>query len=457
MLSESHRTLVFWTLMIAAFATSMAFSSMSIMLPPIMETFGIPTNTAQWLISGAALVSGIMIPVAAFLIKLLPNRNFFILAITMFFLGSLLGAIANHFYLVLAGRLIQALGGGLLMPFSQIILLSIYPREKHGTAMGNFTLSALIAPVVSPYVAGLVIDNLGWQFMFYIFGALCFVCIVFGFVFMKNITKKFIESFSGISVALSSLGVLGLLIGLSNLSNYNFLRLETGGVLLAGLVLLFLFVLLQFRLPNPLLDLRILRNRSFRTALFIAITMYMAYMGGGVLMPIYGQTIRGFSATAYAIIILPGSVFMALITALSGRIYDRRGPKFVTCTGASFLCLGNIFGIMLDMESSLFFIGLTSFMLSVGIGFLLSPIAPMALSDLDDKGRVDGSAILGSIRQIINSISITYTILLFTVFSSMYDSIIGLRSSFISSLGFGIILLMIAVFSVKKSTVNKLT
>ena len=452
MLSKTHRILVFLTLIIASFSSSMAMVSMSIMLPPIMETFGISTSTAQLLISGAALVSGIMIPVAAYLIKRLTNKIFFVLAMSMFFLGSLLGAMANQFFILLIGRLIQALGSGLIMPFSQIMILSIYPREKHGTAIGNFTLSVLIAPVVSPYIAGLVIDNLGWQFIFNILFMVGLVSMAMGLAFMKNVTRQFSESFSAISVVLSSLGVFGLLIGLNNLSDSSFFSLETGGALLLGLGLLFLFVFLQFRLPNPLLDLRILRNSKFRTALLIAITMYMAYMGGGVLMPIYGQTIRGFSATSYALIILPGSVFMALISALSGRIYDKQGPKFVTNIGAVLLCLGNIFGIMLNMESSFLFIGLTSFMLSVGIGFIFSPIPPMALSELDDKGKVDGSAILGSIRQVINAISITYTILLFTIFSSMYNSIIGIRASFISSLAFGIILLLIALFSLKKST-----
>jgi len=448
-LSISHRILVFWTLMIATFAASMTMISISIMLPPIMTAFNIPTSTAQWLTSGGSLVSGIMIPVAAFLIKRFPNRIYFIFSMAMFAIGSFLAFIANEFTVLFTGRIIQALGGGLLMPFSQIILLSIYPRERHGTVMGYFTLGALIAPVISPYIAGLVIDNLGWQFMFNILLYISLGAMLLGMIFMKNVTQRYPGSLSTLSVIFSSVGFSGLLIGFGNLSNSHVLNLHTGGALLGGIIFLILFVMLQFRLKNPLLDLRIFRYPMFRKAVFIAITMYMAFMGGANLLPIYGQSLMGFSATFYALIILPGSILMALVSVISGRFYDKYGPRIVLMCGALLLLLGNIMGLLFTMETNPIYIGIVSFLPAAGIAIIMPPIAPMALGELNEKGRVDGSALLGTIRLIVNAIAVTYAILLYTIFSEMYEPIAGIRASYISSSAFSIILLVYTVSSLK--------
>ena len=453
-LSNTHRILVFWTMMIAGFTVSMTMVSMAIMLPPIMEAFQIPTSTAQWLTSGASLVSGIMVPVAAYMIKRFSNRLFFFIATALFTIGSFLGSIAWSFPVLLTGRLIHAIGGGLLMPFSQIMIMSIYPRERHGTVMGYFTLGGLIGPVISPYIAGLVIDNLGWQFMFDIFLILSLSALVLGLIFMKNVTERFFESFSVLSIVFSSCGFFGLMFGLGNLSAYGLMHINTGGVILAGLVFLFIFVRLQLSMKNPLLDLRIFKYPMFRTALFIAITMYMAFMGGGTLLPIYAQSIRGFSATTYAQIILPGSILMAVISVFAGKLYDKHGPRFVSICGSLSLFLGNFLSILFSVNTSPFYIAAASFLPAAGIAIFMPIIVPMAIGNLDDKGRVDGSAVLGTVRLVVNGLVVTYTVLLFTIFSEMFEPIAGIRASYISATFFSVILFFITIFAIPKQKLN---
>jgi len=447
-LPSAQRTLVFLTIMAGTFASSMAMIPMAIMLPPIMESFQITTITAQWLTSGASLVTGIMIPVAAWLIKHFPNKIFFTMSMSLFALGSLLGSIAGDFPLLLAGRLIQAAGNGLLIPFSQIILISIYPKEKHGTIMGYFTLGVLITPVISPYITGLIIDHLGWQPMFYIFLFLSLTGLVMGLAFMRNITERYNESFSVISVILSSGAFFGLMFGIGSLADNSIISLQGGGAILAGLVFMVIFIFMQLRLKNPLMDLRILQNYMFRTALLIAMCMYMTFMGGGTLLPIYVQSILGYSASIYALIVLPGSILMAIITVLSGKFYDRHGPKVVLLSGALFLFMGNAMSIFFSLDTGPIYIGIASFLPSAGIAILMPLIVPLAMSTLDDKSRVDGNALLGSIRMLFNGLVVTYTILLYSLISSMYDVISGVRASYISSSFFSIVLFFLCMFSI---------
>jgi len=438
--------------MAANFSASMTMISMSVMLPPIMAAFDLPTSTVQWLTSGASLVSGVMIPVAAYLIKRLPNKLFFFIAMLMFSLGSLLCLVAESFSVLLTGRLIQAVGGGLIMPFSQIIIISIYPKERHGTAMGYFTLGMLIAPVISPYIAGSVIDNLGWQFMFNIFLMISLATKLMGLLFMKNITAAYREHFSASSAALSSLAFFGILFGVGNLALGGILRADTGGAILAGLFMLALFIKKQLGMALPLLDLRLFRYRAFRIPLLIAITMYFSFMGGGTLLPIYGQTILGLPARTYALVILPGSILMAVVTVISGKLYDRQGPRMVLIWGALLLMLGNTMGILFSLESSLPYVAVASFFPAAGLAILMPPIVPMAISDFNDKERVDGSAILGTVRLVVNGLVVIYSTLLYTHFSGRFNPMAGIRASYISATAFSVILLGIIMTSIPKTS-----
>jgi len=455
MLSNKQRTSIFVTLMMGTFIVSMTTTVTANMLPAIMRDLNIVTSTAQWLTSGATLVSGIMIPITAYLMKRFPSRNYFLAAMIIFCIGAFLGAIAPSFPILLAGRLIQAMGCGMLMPFAQVVLMAIYPVEKHGSVISIYALGSTFAPVVAPTIAGFVIDAFGWQAMFTILFVVGLIILVLGIIFMRNVTENFAERFHPLPVILSSIGFSGLLIGLGNLSRNSIISMETGGALLAGLISLILFVVMQLRAEAPLLNLRIFRYPMFRISVIMSILMYIICMGSGTLLPIFTQTVLGYSATTYALATLPGSAVMAIVTVTAGRIYDKSGPRLLLIGGVTMLLAGSILGVMFHKDASLIHIGIVSCLLSAGTGFLSSPTTTMGLSKLDAKSRVDGSSILNTLRQIASSLASTLAILIYSLLSKYAGDVIGVKAAYTFYIGISVITIIFALRFLQSSKKSK--
>ncbi|MGL6199317.1 MAG: DHA2 family efflux MFS transporter permease subunit [Lachnospiraceae bacterium] len=442
--TKSQRSRVLVALMMGTFVTAMAVTVTNTMLPAIINDLKIPASTAKWLTSGATLVSGIMIPLAAYLMKRFTSRNYFIFSMFSFCIGSFLGFIAPNFPVLLIGRLIQAVGCGMLMPFAQVVLMNIYPKEKYGSVIGIFSLGSMVAPVISPSLAGLVIDFLGWQSIFFILLVLGIIILMLGFVFMKDVTEIYKESFPVLPVALSTLGFCGLIIGLGNLATNSFFSLYTGGALIIGLVSLSIFVYTQLHSKKVLMDLRVFRYPQFTVSVLISMFLYMVCMGSGSLLPIFTQTILEYNATVYALITLPGSLLMAFTSMYSGRIYDKVGAKPLMIIGSAMLAIASIIGIGFHHNNGLLHIGIVACCISTGTGFLTTPITTMGLSDLEGKERVDGSSILNTLRQISSSLASTFAIGAYTVISAKQGSdITGVKGTYLCFLIFSIVLIFV--------------
>lgn len=316
------------------------------MIPNFTEFFNISSNLAQWLTSGVTLISEITIPITAFLIKQIPNKVYFFSAMTAFTAGSLSAFLAFNFPMLLVSRLVQAIGCGMLLSFAQIVLLKLYPKEKHGTIMAAYSMSAMVSSVVGPTYAGLIMDTLGWQGVFMSLFLIGILIIVGGIVFMKNVTDKEEAELNIPYIALSSMGFAAFLIGISNISGGLF-SFKSGGLIVVGLTLLSAFSVLQLKSESPMLNLRVFKYPSFRIAVILSLCMYLIAMGNAMVLPILAKSLCGFSDTAYGVATIFGSI-LAIFAALSaGKLYDKMGirPMFIAGTGlfAAFSIMGLFF------------------------------------------------------------------------------------------------------------------
>lgn len=161
-----QRTGILITLLISSFITAMSTTVTGNMIPNIMVFYSVSSSTAQWLTSGATLLSGIIIPITAFLIKRISNKLYYMIAMSFFTVGSFTASLAPTFAVLMVSRLIQALGCGMLLSFAQIIILAIYPKEKQGTMMATYSMAALVSAMVGPTYAGLLMDAVGIKGVF---------------------------------------------------------------------------------------------------------------------------------------------------------------------------------------------------------------------------------------------------------------------------------------------------
>lgn len=434
-----QRTGIFATLIVATFVSSMSTTVTANMIPNFTEYFGVSANLAQWLTSGATLISGIIIPVTAFLLKKIPNKIYFFATMIAYTLGSLFSFLAPTFSVLLVSRLIQAVGCGMMIPFGQIMLLNLYPAEKHGRVMAAFSMASMVSTVVGPTYAGLMLEAVGWRGVFvslFVFG---FAIIVFGSIFMKNVIPLSEAELNVGYVLLSAIGFVSLLIGVSNMSSGSVLKLMSGGLMLIGVIFLFIFSRLQLTSKKPMLNLRVFKEPSFLIAVVISVCLYLISMGNGMILPIFTKSICGFSDSAYGYATLVGSILSVFATLYSGQVYDKMGIKPMFFAGVVLYAIYSVMGICFSEGTGIVYIAVTFALQTVAMSMLNSPATTMALSKLSGNIRIDGSAVFNTIRQISSSLASTIAVLIYTLAGSDINAI---RVVFIY---FGIVTIVIIV------------
>lgn len=372
-------------------------------LPAIMSSLNVDQTTVQWLTSGYSLVEAVIIPLSAYLIGRFSTRQLFISAFIIFAAGSLAATLAPNFWVLLLGRVLQAVCTGMAMPMVFTVILLVFPREKRGTAMGVIGLIIGFAPAIGPSLAGLLVDTTGWRSLFAITTALSLVVIALACLFLRNYGEFKRTSFDVLSVALSSVGLVCLLYGLSTFSSSANL-LITFALIAAGIVLVGLYVRRQLVLPEPMIKVSILKTRKYATAVIIIVVIEAALMGTGVITPLYIQGVRGYSATMSGVAMLPGAVIGAFMGLVSGRLFDRFGVRKVVIPGAIVALLGGVGLALLAIDSDFLFIMLAYTVLTMGLQFTMTPLNTWGVNSLENSVIQHAQGVSNTLNQVAASL-----------------------------------------------------
>ena len=269
----------------AAFVGILNQTLLSPALPSIMKELGIDASTAQWLTTAFTMVNAIMIPVTAFLIDRYTTRALFTFSSVVFALGSLMAAVSTNFPLLLGGRILQAMGAGIMMPMLQVVMLIMIKREYRGMVMGVFGLIICFAPMIGPTVAGIIVDQYNWHILFWIITPLMLLICLLGLATLENVGERKDVSLDKLSVILSTMGFGGLLYGFSAIGSYG-IHATALLVIAVGAVSLVFFFRRQLAIANPMLQVRVLKNRQFLTGTIITMIVQAAMMVASVIVPI---------------------------------------------------------------------------------------------------------------------------------------------------------------------------
>lgn len=241
-LSTFKRTVLVVVMLAGAFVTMLNQTLLNTALPQIMKDLSISANTAQWLTTGFMLVTGVLIPVSAFLIEKFSTRRLFITAMCLFASGTLMAAIAPNFPVLISGRILQAVSDGLMLPLMQTIFLMIFPVKQRGSAMGMVGLVMAFAPAIGPTLSGWVVGNFSWRALFYMIFPIAVLIIIFASFMLENVTKVTRPKIDIMSIILSSLGFGGLLYGFSSAGNHAWNSSEVVIALIVGTIAIGLFI-----------------------------------------------------------------------------------------------------------------------------------------------------------------------------------------------------------------------
>ncbi|MDO4177334.1 MAG: DHA2 family efflux MFS transporter permease subunit [Bacillota bacterium] len=388
-------------------------------LPAIMDEMGVGATTVQWLQSAYAMIIAILVPLSAFFLGKLSTRKLFILALVIFGIGSLLCALAPAFGVILAGRMIQACSAGVLLPMCITMLMLSFPKEKRGTAMGVSSLVMGVAPALGPALSGIFVDHFSWRAIFILGSVLAAIVILLAVAVLKNMEGFEKSSFDLPSVILSSLGLLGILYGLSTFSEPG-KRLMSVGVIVAGIIILTGFARRQMRLQKPLLNVRTLGTRCFRVSAIAPGFMQAVLYGSMVLMPIYIQNVLGESATVSGLVLMPGAILGAVVAYISGRLFDRHGVRRLALTGGAMLAISGI-GLALLPEVALLIPVVCAYaLLAVSMQVVVTPLKTWGLNSLDNSLVPHGTPIQNTFVSVGGSLGTAMVVSIGALAGSQY-------------------------------------
>lgn len=407
-------------------------------LPIIVSEFHISVTTGQWLTSVFQLVMGVMVPLTAFLTRRFSTRQIVICSMAVFTVGSLLAWLGPNFVWVLVGRVLEAAGTGVMWPVLQITVFSIYPLSRRGFAMGTVGMAMSVAPAIGPTLGGWQTDANGWRSIFLtmtIIGVISLLAAMFGLHNFGSHDPSARADF--FSACLSVIGFGGLMFGFTNSETYGFAAPVTWGPMVVGLVGIVWFVLRNLRagkryreavakdksaLPQPpLLDLEVLKNRSFTVGTITASLAFFAFSSILVIMPLYIQTDRGYSATMSGLIMLPGAIGQCVSQFFGGRAMDRFGARPVALFGSIVLTLGTLGMSLVAMDTWIWWVSICQFIRQIGMGFLLMPITTWSLNCLNGPSEVSaGSSVTNTARQIAGAVGAPVLVILMETFAALH-------------------------------------
>lgn len=393
---------------IGTFMSILDSSIVNIALPKMMAVFGVSLDDAKWILTSYTLALGAIIPLTGYLQEIFGAKKIYMFALGMFTLGSLLCGFAWSSTTMIIFRVIQALGGGMIMPVGMSIIYQIFPREKIGLALGFWGIASMAAPAIGPTLGGYIIEKMDWRLIFNVNVPIGIIGVVLAGIILKDTKMKPFKSFDIIGFLSSTVGIVSILYVLGEGSTIDWTKIQNPMLMTLGCLSLVLFVVNELTHPDPLLDLRVLKLFDFSISLIITSVLTLALMGGSYVLPLFLQNVRGYTAMQTGLIMLPSALVVGVMMPISGTIFDKIGAKPIVIPGLIILGISSYaLASAMNMNSSREYIIFITCMRSIGLGLAMMPISTAGMNAVETKLIGRASALNNTIRQISGSLSVT--------------------------------------------------
>ncbi|MCH3965826.1 MAG: DHA2 family efflux MFS transporter permease subunit [Clostridium sp.] len=393
---------------IGTFMSILDSSIVNIAIPKIMTVFGVSMDDSKWILTSYTLALGAIIPLTGYLQDVFGSKRVYMFALTMFTIGSMLCGLSWNNTSMISFRILQAIGGGMIMPVGMSIVYEVFPREKIGLALGIWGIASMAAPAIGPTLGGYIIGKLDWRLIFNLNVPLGIIGVILAAILLKDPKVKKSKSFDMIGFLSSTIGVVSILYVLGEWSSIDWSKARYPILLVLGCLSLLLFVVNELTHPEPLLDLSVFKLFNFTVSQVITCVLTLALMGGVYVIPLFLQNIRGYTAMETGLIMFPAAIVVGILMPISGTLFDKIGAKPIVIPGLVILAISSyILSTSISMNSTREFITMILCVRSVGLGLAMMPINTAGMNAVPTKLIGKASALSNAIRQISSSLSIT--------------------------------------------------
>ena len=417
-------------------------TSMNIAFPTLMREFGVSTNVISWMTSIYLLAISIIVPISAILKSSYKTKNLFLTANVLFLLGLIVDAIAPSFVFLLLGRVIQGIATGIALPLMFNIILEQVPKSKIGTMMGVGNLITGAAPALGPTFGGIVINSLGWRWVFYLLIPFIIISLLLGLWGIQQKSELVKQKIDVPGFLLIAIFFSGAIYGFSNLSSGNILEIVLP--LIFVVIAAILLVRRTKSLEHPLLKLDLLKNKYFAATVLGFFLIQMISLGNAFLLPNYIQLTNNSTAMTAGLLVLPAGAVGAIMGPIGGNLLDKHGARNVTLAGVYLMISELAIFAIFSRNMSNIFIMLVYILYMGGMGMILGNVMTYALSRIDKKWVTQGNAILSTVQQFAGAVGTSVTSAIVAVSQNAFHSKVGMPTAIGTQYAF-IFLLIVAI------------
>jgi len=378
-------------------------------------------STIQWVTTGYLLSLAIVIPLSGWAIHRLGAKRVYMISLSLFVLGSILCAGAWSATSLIVFRVLQGFGGGMIVPVGQAIMARTAGPQRMGKVMGIVGVPQLLGPILGPVLGGLIVSNVSWRWIFIVNVPIGIVALLLSRTFLSTTPGDQGHRFDLAGFLLLAPGLALIVYGLSEVGVVGgFHGRSVWFSLVAGLILAAGFVVRSTKALEPLIDLRLFRDRTFSLAsigiLLTGVTLY----GTMFLLPLYYQIDRGDAAWKAGLMMAPQGIGAAVVMRLAGSLSDKYGPRYVAAGGMAGLAIGTFFYTMVGAHTSYVLLGLSLFVRGIGLGFGMMPVVAASYRNLTHADVPKATSATNIFRQIGGSLGVA-------VFAVVLDTQISQR------------------------------
>lgn len=417
----------------------------NVTFPVLMNDFHVNMATVQWMTTGYLLVASIIMPLSAYLKRNFSSRKLFVTAAVLFICGLLIDAVANQFIFLVLGRVIQGAGAGIAIPLMFNIILERTPLDKIGLLMGIGTMITAVAPALGPTFGGLVVNTLGWRYIFIFIIPVMIISLIMGLTSITGETGQVkhtkLDVVGFISIALT---FIGLIFAFSNLSTILQKPLMFIIPLVIGVISLVVFIKHSLNTTNPLINIRVFKKTKFTQGITAYFIFQVNTLGLSFILPNYVQIVNHSTAMTAGLLLLTGGLVGAIMSPISGRLLDNYGAQKPIMTGAVFEIIGGllycIFASSLTSGKIILFYAITM----LGIGLVMGDTMTASIGQLAESENTDGNGLFNMAQQFAGAVgtAIISAIMQFVEQTSSQTSVTG---KYIAAAQVGLIFILMIV------------
>jgi DHA2 family multidrug resistance protein len=419
------------TVMLPTFMEVLDTTIVNVSLPHIAGNLSSGIDESTWVLTSYLVSNAIVLPLTGWFSKLFGRKRFYMTCVALFTASSVLCGLAPNLAALIFFRILQGTGGGALQPISQAVLVESFPREKTGMAMAIYAMGVVLAPIIGPTLGGWITDNYTWRWIFLINLPVGIMALMLSTLFISDppyLERQTLKQglkidYIGLGLICVGLGFLQITLDKGQQEDWfsSRLILWTASIAVIGVLGA---VIWELRGRNPIVDLRLLKDRNFGLSTFIVFILGVVLYGSTVLLPILLQTLLGYTAMLSGLVLSPGGIAVLFFSPLVGRLLQKFDARWLVVLGLVIVALSLFrmgqFNLEIDFQTAV----MARVLQSVGLAFLFVPINTAAFYFLRKDRINNATGLLNLARNLGGSFGIALVTTLLTRRTQFHQTVL---------------------------------